>query len=699
MKSHISFISKSVATACLLAVMLAPSAQTPLSCGQTEAQAAFDAAHPDAALARALSEEAIRDAAGKVMQRGGEDDELYIIPVVFHVIHDNGEENISDAQIHDAMDILNADFRKLNADTGQIVAGFVDVAADVDVEFHLAKRDPEGNCHSGINRIQSELTYEGNNEMKQLVNWPRESYMNVYVAASAAGAAGYTNYPSDWGANTDGIVLRHDYVGSIGTSNPYRSRTLTHECGHWLNLPHTWGSSNSPNQEDNCDIDDGVEDTPVCLGSPVGLCDLDRTTCGSLDNVQNYMEYSYCGAMYTLGQRARMRVALNDDVADRDQLWTMQNLEDTGVFEEELLCRAEFSADRREICLGEAVQFTDASFFGVTTWSWDFGDGQTLSGSDESIHRNPAHVYEEAGEFEVYLTASNASGEVTSVDPFVIRVLDDGMLPAPMVEGFESGQGPWSDGQWSVQTQEGQPWQIRETTGYSSSRSLYVRNRQNVGGEITRVTSTTYDAGGMAAVFISYKYAYSHRTTGETDDRLKLQVSKDCGESWNTRQFHRGIIDLPTAEPHGGNFYPSGTAEWTGHIEEVDNEIYMIPNLRIRFEFESKGGNNVFLDDINVYGVDSLGNVQTLVAGLHEAELSLDLFPNPSTGQATAAVQWPGDAAILSLRDAAGRLIRQEQLRGNGGRRIPLEGLAPGVHFIELNAADRRVVERLLILR
>ena len=125
----------------------------------------------------------------------------------------------------------------------------------------------------------------------------------------------------------------------------------------------------------------------------------------------------------------------------------------------------------------------------------------------------------------------------------------------------------------------------------------------------------------------------------------------------------------------------------------------MIPNLRIRFEFESKGGNNVFLDDINVYGVDSLGNVQTLVAGPHEAELSLDLFPNPSTGQATAAVQWPGDAAILSLRDAAGRLIRQEQLRGNGGRRIPLEGLAPGVHFIELNAADRRVVERLLILR
>ena len=673
--------------------------QSPLPCGQNEAQAAFDAAYPDAAHSRIAAEHGTREKANELLQRGGEDNELYIIPVVFHVIHDNGEENISDVQIHDAMDILNADFRQMNADTGQIVAGFWDIAADVDVEFRLAKRDPEGNCHSGINRIEDELTYEGNNEMKQLIHWPRQSYMNVYVAASAAGAAGYTNYPSDWGANTDGIVLRHDYVGSIGTSNPYRSRTLTHECGHWLNLPHTWGSSNSPNEEDNCDIDDGVDDTPMCLGSPVGLCDLDRTTCGSLDNVQNYMEYSYCSKMYTLGQRARMRIALNNDIADRDQLWTEQNLEETGVFEEELLCKAQFAVDRREVCLGEAVQFTDASFFGVTTWSWDFGDGTTLTGSSESLHKNPQHFYQQAGEFEVYLTVSNETGEVTSEDPVLIRVLDNGMLPSPMQDGFEAGEGPWSAGQWVVSTLAGEPWQIRETTGYSGERSLYVRNRQNEGGEITRVTSTTFDAEGMAAVFIGYKYAYCHRTTGETDDRLKLQVSKDCGESWNTRQFHRGIIDLPTAEAHGGNFYPSGTDEWTGHLEEVDNEIYMVPNLRIRFEFESKGGNNVFLDNINVYGVDSLGNVQTLVGNPAEEFLTLELYPNPTNDVATVWATWPGQDAVLTVRDAAGRLVHSERMAGNGGRRISLQGLAPGVHLVELNAADLRMVKRLLVWR
>jgi len=682
----------------LTLVGLIVNAQEPLPCGQPGAQADFDAAHPGAAAEREADEQSARASAQALLERGAQDSELYIIPVVFHVIHDNGEENISDAQIFDAMEILNADFRKLNADTGQIVAGFVDIAADIDVEFRLAKRDPLGNCHSGINRLQDPLTYEGNNEMKQLIHWPRESYMNVYVAASAAGAAGYTNYPSDWGANTDGIVLKHDYVGSIGTSNAYRSRTLTHECGHWLNLPHTWGSSNNPNEEDNCEVDDGVEDTPLCLGSPVGFCDPERTTCGSLDNVQNYMEYSYCSRMYTLGQRARMRAALNNSTADRDELWTPQNIENTGVLEEELLCRAEFTVDRNVVCLGNPVQFVDASFFGITGWSWDFGDGTTLEGTSE-LEQNPSRVFSEAGEFEVYLTVSNESGSVTSQDPVVIRVLDDGMLPSPLVESFESATGPWSEGQWEVQTLDGQAWQIRETTGYSGARSLYVRNRQNEGGEITRVTSTTYDAAGMASLFISYKYAYSHRTTGETDDRLKLQVSKDCGDTWNTRQFHRGIIDLPTAEDHGGNFYPSGTDEWTGHIEEVTNDIYMVPNLRVRFEFESKGGNNVFLDDINVYGVDSLGNVQSFVDDMAPNDLSLDVFPNPSEGQATVAAFWPGSDAELDVRDATGRLVYQEKLLGNGGRRVTLNGLAPGVHFIGLTSGNRHTVQRLLVLR
>jgi hypothetical protein len=128
-----------------------------------------------------------------IASRGG-GDQVYIIPVVFHIIHQNGEENISDEQITDCVNILTRDFRKLNADTSAIVDEFIDIAADCDIEFRLAARDPEGNCHTGINRILSPLTYDGGDpDVKDLEYWPRNSYLNVWVCAAIGdGVAGFT---------------------------------------------------------------------------------------------------------------------------------------------------------------------------------------------------------------------------------------------------------------------------------------------------------------------------------------------------------------------------------------------------------------------------------------------------------------------------------------------------------------------------
>ena len=60
--------------------------------------------------------------ADKAQQRsqGG----IYIIPVVFHVLHNYGQENINDAQIIDAVRVMNEDFRLLNADTNLIIPQF-----------------------------------------------------------------------------------------------------------------------------------------------------------------------------------------------------------------------------------------------------------------------------------------------------------------------------------------------------------------------------------------------------------------------------------------------------------------------------------------------------------------------------------------------------------------------------------------------
>ena len=78
-----------------------------------------------------------------------------IIPTVVHVIHFNGDGDVSNAQILDGLRIVNEDFNKQNADTIGIRSIFAPHSTSSDIEFRLAKKDPNGNCTEGITRTNS----------------------------------------------------------------------------------------------------------------------------------------------------------------------------------------------------------------------------------------------------------------------------------------------------------------------------------------------------------------------------------------------------------------------------------------------------------------------------------------------------------------------------------------------------------------
>jgi hypothetical protein len=188
----------------------------------------------------------------------------YIVPVVFHVMHVNGVENISDATIFAQMNRLNTDYRKLNSDTSSIVGRFDTLASDVNIEFRLAQIDPNGNCTNGIERIYTHKTFQADDESK-LNQWPRDKYLNIWVVHDIAGSTssatilGFAHFPSDVAGPLfvyDGIIAVYNTIGGS-------SRTLTHEIGHYLNLLHPWGSTNDPGVA--CG-DDLVDDTPITKG-------------------------------------------------------------------------------------------------------------------------------------------------------------------------------------------------------------------------------------------------------------------------------------------------------------------------------------------------------------------------------------------------------------------------------------------------
>lgn len=248
-----------------------------------------------------------------VAAHGDEERAVVTIPVVFHVVYSTSAQNISDALINAQIAQLNADYARLNADASQTPSIFTGVAANTEVQFCLAQRDPNGNASTGIVRKSTTTSsFSSNDGVKYASSggdnaWPSSSYLNIWTCNLGGGLLGYAQFPGG-AAATDGVVVLYSSVGSLstpGTAAPYHyGRTMTHEVGHWLNLRHIWGDATCGS--------DLVSDTPTHNTANYGCPTYPHySTCTGtpVEMTSNYMDYTDDGCMniFTAGQKSRMQ--------------------------------------------------------------------------------------------------------------------------------------------------------------------------------------------------------------------------------------------------------------------------------------------------------------------------------------------------------------------------------------------------------
>lgn len=274
------------------------------------------------------------------------------IPVVFHVVYhtsDSVNQNIHDSLIYSQLQVLNEDFRRMNADAPNTRNIFDSIASDMSVEFCLATVDPLGNSTNGITRTLT-TTQHYLSPFNQSVKadatggkdpWPTDQYLNIWVCdMSFLGnpiVLGYAQFPGD-DPTTDGVVIQYQYIGRTlytSTAPSNLGRTTTHEVGHWLGLRHIWGDG-------PCTADDFVWDTPNATGQSNFDCDTTKNTCDDLGNlywgnmdppdmVENFMDYSAddCMNMFSNGQRDRIWSFL---MTDRVGLFSSNGCGSPGLF-------------------------------------------------------------------------------------------------------------------------------------------------------------------------------------------------------------------------------------------------------------------------------------------------------------------------------------------------------------------------------
>jgi hypothetical protein len=357
------------------------------------------------------------------------------IPIVVHIIHNNGPENISNTQVIQGISDLNIAFAN--------GSGWIN-GVNTNIQFCLAKQDPNGNFTTGITRTVSTLTSMVSEtqdlELKNLVRWNPTQYLNIWLVkdinslSMGSGIAGYAYFPSAHGTAIDGIVNEAGYFGGtqLGPNTYDNSKVHVHEVGHYLGLYHTFEGGCGNN---NCQIDgDRVCDTPPDNSTAAVSCfEFTANTCNTDDDdlstnnpfrpvangglgdqndmIGNFMDYGYqiCQYMFTQDQSNRMNAAL---ITSRASLLQSQGCNDACLTP----LNAQFIASDTTIFLGGQVTFTITN--PNATYTWYVNGVASGSGATFTYNNSPTGS---VGNYVISVTASNGDAACETSNSFTVN--------------------------------------------------------------------------------------------------------------------------------------------------------------------------------------------------------------------------------------------------------------------------------------
>lgn len=689
-------------------------------------------------------EEWLRRGMRRKQQQGGQQRpqaSTYQIPVVVHVIH-NGEAvgtgtNISNAQILSQISVLNKDYQRLNTDAANTPAEFAAMAGSFDLEFVLAKQNPEGLATTGIVRVQgskTSWTMSDNYLLKSQSYWPAEDYLNLWVC-NITDYLGYAQFPvsnlpglenSSNNRLSDGVVIAYsvfgsDDDGSFNLDPQYnKGRTATHEIGHFFGLRHIWGDDGNACGNDG----DYVNDTPDQAGRTFNCPVHPATSCTSINKMfQNYMDYTddRCMNLFTQQQVDRMTTVLENSPR-RLSLLTSHGLEEPIPAANDTGIKAVLSPQATS-CTAVVTPSIEIKNYGnnnITSVqvrlivNGSVKETKTVAVNLDELEAavvNFTPLPIGAGVFTyrfVILQTNGVADGNDANDEQIVQTTAPGAITLPFTEPFDNLPTGWTiadpDGfiSWSV---------VNAPDASTTNEAMYMDfyDYEDGEGEIDILTTPVMDLSAVPLAVLYFDVAYAPFSSGK--DGLKVYVLADCNQNIyeGTLIYDKSGNTLATTTASSAAFVPQAAADWR---KEAINLSAFIGQAHVQLAFVGVNGwgNNLYLDDIAVLTSQfedvALNSVTPNLITCQQAPTLKITTSNAGTltintldVRITAEGKSPQTQTFTGLSLAAGEstaLTLNPYTLSNGVNALTVEVLNPNGN-IDVNAEDNLMVVNLVL--
>ena len=489
--------------------------------------------------------------------------------------------------------------------------------------------------------------------------WDPISYLNIWVGEDVSGKnlLGYAQFPESGPAADDGIFCNYTSLGvSSCNLNAYnRGRTICHEVGHYFGLYHIWGDDDACAGDDFKSLADAGSAVvlPAALFNVAGqgntVADIgdtpnqgsNSTTCLSgtvTDNCatiapgkmyQNYMDYTAdnCYSMFTKKQVERMEWILDNSRAglktsaggtppygaitlDASPVETINPggaevagcttiayptvLACSGAIIPKVRIRNNGTDKLTSITVGLLVNGVARIPVHVTFSAPGLAFGKTTIISFPSL---PATTGSYILKFYCYNANGSSADMVPSNDTLITTLSISNGIALPAFEGFQNL--PFPSIYWSLYNPDGDATWTKVNPGNNSTHSVFIDNfsKNNTGlkDELRTPKFLVFPADSLTITF-----DLAHKNYPGANDSLSVLVSNDCGANWTWVYTKSGNI-LSTAGSTTLRYTSPNASDWKNEKITIGGALLSTGKIIIAFRNTGDYGNNIFIDNINIY--------------------------------------------------------------------------------------------------